>query len=129
MAKKIKSLGGRSLKPGISKKADMGQLLKEAQKAQVAMESEMAELEEKLALQEVKASSGGGVVTVTAGGDLKIKNIDISPELQGESIDIIKDMIIAATNEALEKASELKETESEKISQKYLSGFENMPNI
>ena len=47
MAKKIKSLGGRSLKPGISKKADMGQLLKEAQKAQVAMEAEMAELEEK----------------------------------------------------------------------------------
>jgi len=93
------------------------------------MEAEMAELEEKLASQEVKASSGGGVVTVTAGGDLKIKNIDISPELQGESIDIIKDMIIAATNEALEKASELKETESEKISQKYLSGFENMPNI
>ncbi|BBE31841.1 hypothetical protein OSSY52_19820 [Tepiditoga spiralis] len=126
MAKKIKSIGGRSLKGGKSKKPSMAHLLQEAQKTQSAMEEEMAKLETQLADMTVEATSGGGVVKVVANGNLRIKDIIISDELEDEDIEIVKDMIMAATNEAIEKASNLKEEESNKVSEKYLGGLQSM---
>ncbi|HOO74641.1 MAG TPA: YbaB/EbfC family nucleoid-associated protein [Tepiditoga sp.] len=126
MARKMKSLGGRSFKQGVSKKTDMSKVLAEAQKAQESMDAEMVSLESKLSEMTVEATSGGGVVKVIANANLKVKDIIISEELKDEEFEIVKDMIIAATNEAMEKASQLKEEESDKISQKYLSGLQGM---
>ncbi|MDN5341869.1 YbaB/EbfC family nucleoid-associated protein [Oceanotoga sp. DSM 15011] len=126
MGKKIKGFGGRSFKNSSSKKPNVNQLLAEAQKTQQLMEDEMSTLEGELANKEVEATSGGGVVKVIANGNLRVKDIIISEELEGEDMEIIKDMIIAATNEAIEKANQIKEEENEKISQKYLGGLQNM---
>jgi hypothetical protein len=122
MGKKLKSIGGRSLKQKKSG-GNMNKVLQEAQKAQVALEEEMAKMEEKFATLEFDATSGGGVVKVIATGDLKIKDIEISEELKDEDFDIVKDMIIAATNEVIEKINTTKEEENEKINDKYLSGL------
>ncbi|KAF2955925.1 YbaB/EbfC family nucleoid-associated protein [Marinitoga sp. 38H-ov] len=123
MAKKIRGLGGRSLKSSGGKKNDIMKLMQEAQKTQELMEQELKLFESELSIKEFEATSGGGVVKVIATGDLKIKDIVISDELEDEDFDIIKDMIIAATNEVLEKAKSYKEEETEKISQKYLGGL------
>lgn len=127
MGKKIKSMGGRSFKKSVPKKSgNMNKLLQQAQQAQQSMEKEMEEMEAGLVNKEIEATSGGGVVKVIVTGDLRVKDVQLSDELEDEDFDIIKDMIIAATNEALENAKQYKEEESEKISQKYLGGFEGM---
>lgn len=124
MAKKLRGLGGRSLKSsGGGKKNDIMKLMQEAQKTQELMEQELKQFENELAIKEFNATSGGGVVKVIVTGDLRVKDIEISQELADEEFEIIKDMIIAATNEAIEKAKNYKEEETEKISQKYLGGL------
>ncbi|KLO21818.1 DNA-binding protein [Marinitoga sp. 1197] len=123
MAKKIRGLGGRSLKGSGGKKNDIMKLMQEAQKTQELMEQEMKKFENELSLKDFEATSGGGVVKVIVSGDLRIKDIEVSDELEDEEFEIIKDMIIAAANEALEKAKKFKEEETEKISQKYLGGL------
>ncbi|WP_129409572.1 YbaB/EbfC family nucleoid-associated protein [Marinitoga lauensis] len=123
MAKKIRGLGGRSLKSSGGKKNDIMKLMQEAQKTQELMEQELKSFEAELSIKEFDATSGGGVVKVIVTGDLRVKDIVISEELADEEFEIIKDMIIAATNEAIEKAKKYKEEETEKISQKYLGGL------
>lgn len=125
MAKKMKSLGGRSLSKKSGSKNNMSKMLEEAQKAQILMEEEMNKLDEELSNVEVEATSGGGFVKVIATGDMRIKDIQISQELEDEDIDTLKDLIIAATNEAIQKAVELKEEKTNEISQKYLGTLPN----
>ncbi|AEX84567.1 hypothetical protein XO10_00860 [Marinitoga sp. 1135] len=123
MAKKIRGLGGRSLKSSGGKKNDLMKLMQEAQKTQELMEQELKNFENELAIKEFEATSGGGVVKVIVTGDLRVKDIEISEELADEEFEIIKDMIIAATNEAIDKAKQFKEEETEKITQKYIGGL------
>ncbi|PNR93970.1 YbaB/EbfC family nucleoid-associated protein [Petrotoga sp. 9PWA.NaAc.5.4] len=120
MAKKIKSLGGRSLAKKPSNKGDMNKLLIEAQKAQAQMEEELNKLDEELSQMELEASAGGGVLKVIATGNMKIKDIILSEEIQEEDFDTIKDLIIAATNEVIQKVQDMKESKTNEISQKYL---------
>ncbi|UCH27832.1 MAG: YbaB/EbfC family nucleoid-associated protein [Trueperaceae bacterium] len=83
-------------------------LMKEAQKAQ----RKMAEAQERLADLSVEGSSGGGLVTVTAGGDGTVTGIKIDPStVDPEDVDLLEDLITAAVNEAQRKAKELQETE------------------
>lgn len=120
MAKKIKSLGGRSLAKKTSNKGDMNKLLIEAQKAQAQMEEELNKLDEELSQMELEASAGGGVLKVIATGNMKIKDIILSEEIKEEDFDTIKDLIIAATNEVIQKVQDMKESKTNEISQKYL---------
>ncbi|ABX32149.1 conserved hypothetical protein [Petrotoga mobilis SJ95] len=125
MAKKMKSLGGRSLSKKTGSKTDMNKMLQEAQRAQVEMQEELDKLDEELSNVEVEATAGGGVVKVVATCDMRIKDIVISEEVEDEDIDTLKDLIIAASNEAIEKASKLKEEKTNEISQKFLGTLPN----
>lgn len=83
-------------------------LMKEAQKAQ----RKMAEAQEKLAGLSVEASSGGGLVNVTATGEGSITSVKIDPSVvDPEDVDMLEDLITAAVNEAQRKAKELQESE------------------
>ena len=56
----------------------------------------------------MEASAGGGMVRVKVSGDLEIKEIKIDPEaVDPEDIDLLQDMVLAATNEAIRSAQEL----------------------
>lgn len=84
--------------------ANMGNLLKQAQE----MQSKMGKIQEEAATKTVEAATGGGMVTVQANGAMQITNITIDPEvLKSGDADMLKDLLIAATNEALRKAKEL----------------------
>ena len=55
---------------------DMGQLMKQVQQ----MQAEMAKAQEQLKDETVEASAGGGMVKVTMTGDMKLREITISPD-------------------------------------------------
>lgn len=82
---------------------NMNNLMKQAQKMQRQMEEATKELEEK----EVTASAGGGAVEVTVSGKKEIVKIRLAEEVvDPDDIEMLEDLIIAATNEALRKVEE-----------------------
>ena len=100
---------------------NMQQIARQAQKMQEAMEEATAQLEEK----EYSATSGGGAVKVVATGKMEIKSIDIDPEvIDPEDAEMLADLIMAATNEALRAANQDKED-----TMGALSGGLNIPGL
>ncbi len=82
---------------------NMNNLMKQAQRMQRQMEETTKELEEK----EYSASSGGQAVTVTVSGKKEIISVKLSEEVvDPDDIEMLQDLIVAATNEALRKAEE-----------------------
>ena len=97
------------------------QLARQAQKLQEDMEEAAKQLETK----EYKCAAGGGAVKVTVTGGMEIKNIAIEPDVvDPEDIDMLTDLIMAATNEALRAASKEKEETMDGI-----SGGLNIPGM
>ena len=100
---------------------NMQQLAMKAQKMQEDMGRITSELEEK----EYFATAGGNAVKVCVTGKMEIKSIDISPDVvDKDDIEMLSDLIIAATNEALRSAANEKEEAMEK-----LSGGLNIPGM
>ena len=72
------------------------------------MQADMAKMQEDLANEVVEASAGGGMVTVQVTGSVEMKSIKIDPAaVDPEDVEMLEDMIMAATNEALRSAQEL----------------------
>ncbi len=90
----------------------LGNLMKEAQK----MQAEMAKMQEAAKEKTVEASSGGGMVTVVASGAGEIISIKIDKEVvDPEDVEMLQDLIVAACNEALRRASEMVNEEMSKL--------------
>ena len=82
---------------------NMNNLMKQAQKMQKQMEENQRALEEK----EFTASAGGGVVEVTISGRREITKVTLKEEVvDPDDIEMLEDLIVAATNEALRKVDE-----------------------
>jgi DNA-binding YbaB/EbfC family protein len=83
---------------------NFNKMLKQVQQMQV----DMAKAQEQLKDEVVEASAGGGMVTVKVSGDLEIREIRIDPgAVDPEDVELLQDMVLAATNEALRSAQEL----------------------
>jgi DNA-binding YbaB/EbfC family protein len=86
---------------------NMQQMLRQVQK----MQQDMAAAQEQLKHEEVEASAGGGMVKVKVSGDLVIKAIVIAPDaIDPDDPELLQDMVLAATNEALRAAQELQQS-------------------
>jgi DNA-binding YbaB/EbfC family protein len=86
---------------------NMQQMMAQVQKMQKDMELAQEQLKDEV----VKASAGGGMVTVTVSGALEVREIKIDPgAVDPEDVEILADMVTAAVNEALRKAQELAES-------------------
>jgi len=86
---------------------DMNSLMKQAQE----MQTQMLEAQEKLKDETVQASAGGGMVKVTMGGDLSLREITIDPEaIDPEEAEMLAEMVQAAVNEGLRAAQKLAES-------------------
>lgn len=82
---------------------NMTNLMKQAQRMQRQMEDTTKDLEEK----EYSASSGGGAVTVTVSGKKEVVSVKLAEEVvDPDDIEMLQDLIVAATNEALRKMEE-----------------------
>jgi DNA-binding YbaB/EbfC family protein len=74
------------------------------------MQNEMARIQQEVEESEFEACSGGGAVEVKVNGKHEILSVNIKPEVvDPDDVEILSDMIVAATNEALRKASETME--------------------
>ena len=83
---------------------NMQQMMQQVQK----MQQEMEVAQEQLKNEVVEASAGGGMVTVKVSGDLELRAVTIDPAaVDPEDVEILADMVLAATNEALRMAQEL----------------------
>jgi DNA-binding YbaB/EbfC family protein len=81
-------------------------MLKQAQEVMAAQQ----EAQEALKEQKVEASSGGGMVKVVVSGDLKLESLTIDPDaVDPEDVEMLQDLVLAATNEALRQAVDLQE--------------------
>lgn len=72
------------------------------------MQTEMAKAQEELKSEVVEASAGGGMVTVKVTGAFQLQEVKVDPQaVDPQDVEMLQDMIVAATNEALRSAQEL----------------------
>lgn len=91
---------------------NMKNLMKQATKMKEQMEKLQTEAGEKT----VEASSGGGMVTVTAKAKGEITSIKIEPDVVSpDDIEMLQDLITAAVNEALHRGQEIMKEEVSKL--------------
>ena len=89
--------------PGGRMPGDMNNLMKQAQRMQRQMEESQKEVEAK----EFTAKAGGGAVEVTVTGKKEITKVKLSEEVvDPDDIEMLEDLVMAATNEALRMADE-----------------------
>ena len=88
---------------GMGMPGNMNNLMKQAQKMPRQMEEGQKELEAK----EFSAKAGGGAVEVTVSGKKEVLKVQLSQEVvDPDDIEMLQDLIMAATNEALRMADE-----------------------
>src|SRR3954451_5202068 len=86
---------------------NLQKMLAEAQ----AMLAAQQEAQEALKSERVEATAGGGMVRVEMTGDMRIETLTIDPDaVDPEDVEMLQDMVVAATNEALRKAEELQQS-------------------
>ncbi|MFC5711671.1 YbaB/EbfC family nucleoid-associated protein [Thalassorhabdus alkalitolerans] len=91
---------------------NMGSMMKQMQKMQKQMQKAQEELKEKT----VEATAGGGAVKVIASGDKRIVDIEIDEDVvDPEDVEMLQDLVLAATNEALKQVDELVEQDMGKF--------------
>lgn len=89
--------------PGGMMPGNMNNLMKQAQKMQRQMEEGQKALEEK----EFSATAGGNAVEVTVSGKKFVTGIKLDKDaVDPDDVEMLEDLIMAATNEALAKAEE-----------------------
>jgi DNA-binding YbaB/EbfC family protein len=90
--------------PPKPQRPNMQQMLKQVQK----MQHDMELAQEELANETVEASAGGGMVAVAVTGSLEVRSVRIDPAaVDPDDVDMLCDLVLAATNEALRSAQEL----------------------
>ena len=72
------------------------------------MQSQMMQMQEKLASETVEAQVGGGMVNATFTGQGDIVSIKIDPEvINPDDKEMLEDLIVSAINEGLKKSRDL----------------------
>jgi nucleoid-associated protein EbfC len=99
---------------------NMSGMMKQIQK----MQEKMAKVQQELETKTVLGESGGGMVKVTVTGKERLVKIQIEKEVVNpEDIEMLEDLILAATNKGLEEAARMAQEEMSKAT----SGM--IPNI
>lgn len=90
----------------------LGDMMRHAQKLQ----TEMQKTQEEVKAKTVEASAGGGMVTVVASGGGEVVSIKIEKDVVNpDDVEMLQDLILAATNEALRRAQQMMNEEMSKL--------------
>jgi DNA-binding YbaB/EbfC family protein len=83
---------------------NMQKMMKQMQK----MQKDMAKAQEELAEKTIEGTAGGGMVTVIVNGQKELVEVNIKEEVvDPEDIEMLQDLVLAATNDALKKMDDL----------------------
>lgn len=100
---------------------EMGNLLKQAQKMQRAMDEAREELKRAV----FDGSAGGGAVRVQVTGDGRVERVELSDEVvQGGDRPLLEDLVLAALRDGLSRAARARE---ERLAQ--VTGGLNLPGL
>ena len=82
---------------------NMNNMIRQAQK----MQQDMMKAQEELESKAYEAQAGGGVVSATVSGKKELLSVAIDPEaVDPDDVEMLQDLIVAAVNEAIRKATE-----------------------
>ena len=82
---------------------NMNNMIRQAQK----MQQDMLKAQEELESKTYEAKAGGGVVSATVSGKKELLSVTIDPEaVDPDDVEMLQDLIVAAVNEAIRKASD-----------------------
>ena len=108
-------------KGGSHSRGGMSELMRQASRLQRKIEVRKKELETEV----VEASAGNDKVKAVANGGRELVSVTIDPELlKQEDLEMVQDLVVAASNAALTKATEMVDAELEKI-----TGGMNIPGL
>ena len=83
---------------------NMQKMMKQMQK----MQKDMAKAQEELGEKRIEGTAGGGMVTVVVSGNKEVIEVNIKEEvIDPEDIEMLQDLVLTATNDALKKAEQL----------------------
>tara|TARA_Y100000996_G_scaffold392798_1_gene355811 strand:- start:138 stop:455 length:318 start_codon:yes stop_codon:yes gene_type:complete len=101
-------------------KGGMGGFMKQAQQ----MQKKMAEIQSEIDALEIEGQSGGGMVKVLVSGKKILLSVDIDSDLMNEDKEMLEDLILVATNNAIQKIDDISK---EKMSA--ITGGMNVPGL
>ena len=101
-------------------KGGMGGLYKQAQQ----MKKKMSQVQSEIDALEIEGESGGGMVKVIVSGKKILISIDVNPELMKEDKEMLEDLILVATNNAIEKVDNISKEKMASI-----TGGMNVPGL
>ena len=100
-------------------KGQLASLMKQA----TAMQENLKKAQDDLAVVEVTAEAGAGLVKVTMTCKHDVKRIEIDPSLLTEDKDMLEDLVAAAFNAAVRRAEEVSQEKMGKIT----AGMPSLP--
>lgn len=92
-----------------------GNMQKQMQQMQI-MQKKMEEMQAELDTKEVEATAGGGAVSITVNGKKEIVKVTLKPEVvDPDDVEMLQDLIMVATNEAMRQIEEMSQNEMGKL--------------
>ncbi len=92
-------------------KGALGDMMKKAQE----MQENLQKAQRELANREVTGEAGGGMVSVVMRGTHEVTRVRIDPELVGEDVEMLEDLIAAAINDAVHKVEKSNQAAMQEI--------------
>lgn len=91
---------------------DFMKLMQQAQQ----MQTRLQQIQDELEKQSVQATSGGGMVTVTADGKGQVQRVKIDPTVvNAADVEMLEDLVLVAVRDAQKKAADLAKDEMGKL--------------
>lgn len=103
----------------------MGGSLQNIMRQANQMQMKMKKLQAELDTREFTGTAGGDAVKVTVLGTMQLKNVEIKPDVvSADDIEMLQDLVTAATNDALKTAKTTCDEEMNKV-----TGGMNIPGM
>lgn len=100
---------------------NIGDLMKQAQK----MQKDMGRVQDELKERVVEGTAGGEMVKVLVNGATEVVSVKLAKEVvDPDDTEMLEDLVLAATNQAIKKAKDLAQNEMQKV-----TGGLNMPGL
>lgn len=94
------------------------------------MQARISQMQEELGNQTVTSTSGGGMVTATADGKGRIREIRIDPSVvSADDVEMLEDLVLAAVSEAQQRAQGLYDEEMKKMAGGLPLPFGTLPGL
>ncbi len=102
----------------------MAGLLQQAKQVQDKIEA----LQGELAGLRVEGQAGGGMVTAVVNGQQELISVSIDPQMLGEDVELLEDLVVAAVRQATDKSKEESQRRFNAVTGGMMGGL-NVPEL